>query len=51
MTCTDKEEVESSFNFKNPGTNNMHTFFYYNISKFANNLEVMLDEGTYITTI
>ena len=29
----------------------MHTFFYYNISEFAGNLEGMLDEGTYRTTI
>ena len=29
----------------------MHTFFYSNISEFAGNLEGMLDEGTYKTTI
>ena len=29
----------------------MQTFFYSNISGFAGNLEGMLDEGTYITTI
>ena len=46
MTCIDKEEVEFSFNYKNPGTNTMHAFFYYNISEFAGNLEGMLDEVT-----
>ena len=29
----------------------MHTFFYYNISEFCGNLEGILDEGTYKTTI
>ena len=29
----------------------MHTFFYSNISEFAGNLEGMLDEKTYKTTI
>ena len=29
----------------------MHTFFYSNIYEFAGNLEVMLDEGAYKTTI
>ena len=29
----------------------MHTFFYSNISEFSGNLERMLDEGTYKTTI
>ena len=29
----------------------MHTFFYSNISEFDGNLEGMLDEGTYETTI
>ena len=29
----------------------MHTFFYSNISEFAENLEGMLDEGTYKTKI
>ena len=31
--------------------NNMHTFFYYNISEFAGNLEGIIDEVTYKTTI
>ena len=29
----------------------MHTFFYYNISEFSGNLEVMLDERKYRTTV
>ena len=29
----------------------MHTFFYYNISEFAGNLEGILDGGTSKTTI
>ena len=29
----------------------MHTFFYSNISEFAVNLEGIIDEGTYKTTI
>ena len=29
----------------------MHTFFYYNISEFSGNFEVMLYEGKYRTTI
>ena len=29
----------------------MHTLFYSNISEFAGNLEVMIDEGTYKTII
>ena len=29
----------------------MHTLFYSNISEFAGNLEGILDEGTYKTTI
>ena len=29
----------------------MHTFFYSNISEFAENLEEILDQGTYKTTI
>ena len=36
--------------FKNV-ENTMHTFFHSNISDFSGNLEVMLDEGTYRTTI
>ena len=29
----------------------MHTLFYYNISVFVGNLEGMINEGTYKTTI
>ena len=29
----------------------MHTFFYSNISEFSGDLEGILDEGTYKTTI
>ena len=32
-------------------SNNMHTFFYSNTSEFARNLEGILDEGTYKTTM
>ena len=46
MTSTDKDEVEGSFNFKTSKSINTHTFFYYNISEFAGNLEGMIDEGT-----
>ena len=49
MTCNGKEEVEGYFNYKTPGTNTIHTFFYSNISEFAGNLEGMLDEGKYRT--
>ena len=31
--------------------NTMHTFFYYNISEFAGNLEGILDEGKYRTIV
>ena len=51
MTSTDKEEVEGSFNFKKPRIYNMQTFFYSNISKFSGNLEGILDEETWKTTI
>ena len=51
MTCTDKYYVDVSFNLKKSGSNNMYTFFYYDISEFAENLEGMIDEGTYTTTI
>ena len=51
MICTDKEIVEGYFNFKKPGNNTMRTFFYSNISEFAENLEGVIDEGKYRTTI
>ena len=51
ITSTDKETVEGSLNSKKIRSNNMHTFFYYNISGFSGNLEGMLDGGQYKTTI
>ena len=45
ITCTNKEEVEGNFNLTKPGTNNMHTFFYSDLSEFAGNLEGILDEN------
>ena len=50
-TYTDKDFVKGSFNLKKYRSNNMHTFFYFNISEFSGNLEGMLDEGTYKTAI
>ena len=51
MTCTDKDIIEVSFNLKQSGSNTMHTLFYSNKSEFAGNLNGMLDEGKYKTTI
>ena len=51
MTYTDKYYVEGSFNLRKPRSNNMHTFFYSNISEFSGNLEGILHEVTYKTTI
>ena len=51
MTWKNKEEVEGSFSLTKPGNNTMHTFFYNNISEFGGNLEGMLDEGNYRTTV
>ena len=51
MTCTYKEEVEGSYNLTKPGNNNMHTLFYSSISEFGGNLEGILDEGNYRTTV
>ena len=51
MKSTDKEEVEVSLNLKTPINNTMHTLFYSNIYEFSINLEGMLIEGTYKTTI
>ena len=51
MTCTNREEVEGSFNLTKPGNNIMHTFFYSNISEFGGNLEGILYEGIYSTTV
>ena len=51
MTWTNKEEVEGSFNLTKPGNINMHNFLYNNISEFGGNLEGMLDEGNYRSTV
>ena len=51
MTYPDKEEVEGSFNLETSKNNTMHTFFYSNIYEFAGNLEGILNEGTYKTTV
>ena len=51
MTSTDKEKFEGSFNLKKSRRNNMHTFFYNNISEFAGNFQGMINEGTFKTTI
>ena len=51
MTTTDKDEVEGYFNFKTTRNNIMYNLFYSNISEFSSNLQGMLDEGTYKTTI
>ena len=51
MTSTDKDEVEDSFNLKIYRNNIMHTFIYSNISEFDGNLQGMLDDGSYKTTL
>ena len=51
MTCTNKEMFEGTFNLTKPGNNNMRTFFYSNIYEFGENLERMMDEGNYRTTV
>ena len=51
MTSTYKYEVEVSFNLKTPRSNIMHNLFYSNIYEFAGNLQEVLDEGTYKTTL
>ena len=51
MTWTNKKKVEGSFNLTKPGNNTMHNFFYNNISEFGGNLESMLDEGKYRSTV
>ena len=51
MICTNKEEVEGTLNLTKPGNNTMHTLFYSSISEFSGNLEGMLDEGNYRTTV
>ena len=51
MTTTDKDEVYGSYNLKTSRHNIMYTFFYSNLSEFAGNLEGIIDEGTYKTSI
>ena len=51
MICTNKEEAEGSFNLTKPGNNTMHTFLNNIISEFGGNLEGILDEGNYRTTV
>ena len=51
MTWTSTEIVQGSFNLTKPGNNTMHTLFYSSISEFGGNLEGMLDEGNYRTTV
>ena len=51
MKPTDKYEVEDSFNLKASRNNIMHTLIYSNISDFDGNLQGIIDEGTYKTTI
>ena len=51
MTWTSKEEVEGSFNLTKPANNTMHNFLNSNISEFGGNLEGMLDEGNYRSTV
>ena len=51
MLCTNKEEVEGTFNLKKYGNNTMHAFFYSSISDFGGNLEGILDEGNYRTKV
>ena len=51
MTTNDKDEVEGYFNPKTSRHNIMYTFFHSNISEFAINLQRMIDEGMYKTSI
>ena len=51
MTWTNKEKFECSFNLTKPGNNTMHTFLNNNISEFGGNLEGIMDEGNYTTTV
>ena len=51
MKSTNKDSVDGYFNLTTPIHNIMHNLFYYNISEFAGNLQGILDEGTYKTTI
>ena len=51
MTNMDREDVEGSLNLKTSRHNIMYTLFYSNISEFSGDLEGMINEGTYKTTI
>ena len=51
ITTTDKDAVEGSFSFKTYRHNIVYNFVYSNISEFAGNLQVILDEGRYKTSI
>ena len=51
MPWTNKEEVKGHFNLTKSGNNTMHTLFYSNISEFGGDLEGMLDERNYISTL
>ena len=51
MTTTDKDAVEGYFNLKKSIHNVIHTLFYLNISEFSGNLQGILDEGKYKTSI
>ena len=51
MTHTNKEEVEGSFNLKTSRNNTINTLFYSNIYEFAGNLQGIINEEIYKTTI
>ena len=51
MTSADKDKVEGCLNLKTSMNNIMRTFFYSNIYEFAGNLQGIIDEGTFKTTI
>ena len=51
MTSTDKNEFEGYFNLIISRNNIMHNSFYFNISEFAGNMQEIIDEGTYKTTM
>ena len=51
MTTTYREDVQGSLNLKTSRHNIMYTFFYSNISEFEGDLEGILNERTYKTTI
>ena len=50
-TYTDKYEVEGYFNLKTSIDNIMYALFYSNISEFDGNLQGMIDERIYKTSI